>query len=608
MSMQFCKFDKNSTLNSYRLLLLFFSATIIVGCNKCSNNKPEEIVLVEKPEMVNEEVAKLITKSLANVDTSTILIIEKDSLFATQFVSDFYSQRKFEVAFIDKGVLTKQGDTIFNIIKNAEVYGLIPEDYHFSKIDELIKNAKDSATQKFDAAKLSNADLLLTDAFFTMAVHINKGRLNADSLTIEWKAKQVDTNLVDILNKVLPKNTIRAALDSLEPQNEYYKGLKLALKNLQYEFKDLDWDSIKDRNSDSTTFMARVKDRLIKSHDYVDDFINSDSIKLYKSAKDKQSFVLTEILKDSIKLVKAIKNFQCKNNLTEDGKIGKLTFKALQRTKQDYINQIALNMERWRWSRVPIEKQYVWVNIPKYEMKVIEEDTLVMKSRVIIGAPDHQTPLLKSTIRYFLIYPYWTVPFSIATKEILPILKRDTSYLRRKNFQVLDGNNQVVDHSNIKWKKYTKTYFPWRLRQNIGEDNSLGILKFNFENKYGVYMHDTDSRRLFNREMRAMSHGCCRLEKFMDFAKFLIRDDSVKYPVDSLYADAAKSVQKYVYLKKPIVLYITYFTAETDDYCELKYFIDVYKRDQKMMRALRRGRKNILIKNTKTNTEVIKSD
>lgn len=602
MSMQFCKFDKNSTLNSSRLLLLLFSFTIIVGCNKCSKDKPQEIVLVEKPEMINEEVAKLITKSLADVDTSTIFVIEKDSLFATQFISEFYTQRKFTVTFTDKGILTKQGDTLLNIIKNAEVYGLIPEDYHFSKIDALLKNAKDSATQKFDATKLSNADLLLTDAFFTMAVHINKGRLNADSLTIEWKGKQLDTNIVEILNVMLPKNAIRAAIDSLEPQNNYYQDLKLVLKDLQYEFKDVDWDSIKDRNSDSTTFLARVKERLIKSHDYVDDFSISDSIKLFKAAKNKQSFVLTEALKDSIKLMKAIKNFQCKHNLTEDGKIGKLTFKAMQRTKQDYINQIALNMERWRWSRVPTEKQYVWVNIPKYEMKVIEEDTLVMKSRVIIGAPDHQTPLLKSTIRYFLIYPYWTVPFSIATKEILPILKRDTSYLRRKNFEVLDGNNKVVDASKIKWKKYTKTYFPWRLRQNIGEDNSLGILKFNFENKYGVYMHDTDSRRLFNREMRAMSHGCCRLEKFMDFAKFLIRDDSVKYPVDSLYADTARSIQKYVYLKKPITLYITYFTAETDDYCELKYFIDVYKRDEKMMKALRRGRKVITVKKNNEQT------
>ena len=208
-------------MNSYRLLLFLFFVTIIVGCNKCSNDKPEEIVLVEKPEMVNEEVAKLITKSLANVDTSTILIIEKDSLFATQFVSDFYSQRKFEVAFTDKGVLTKQGDTLLNIIKNAEVYGLIPEDYHFSKIDALIKNASVSNRSAFDNFAASNFCVALSFAFFTMAVHINKGRLNADSLTIEWKAKQLDTNVVDILNKVLPKNTIRAAIDSLEPQNKY---------------------------------------------------------------------------------------------------------------------------------------------------------------------------------------------------------------------------------------------------------------------------------------------------------------------------------------------------------------------------------------------------
>jgi len=558
--------------------------------------------------MINVEVAKLITKNLADVDTSTILIIENDSLFATRFVSDFYTQRKFAVTFTDKGILTKQGDTLLNIITNATVYGLIPEDYHAAKIAELLKTAQDSATQKFDAVKLSSADLLLTDAFFTMAVHINKGRLNADSLTLEWKANQLDTNIVDILNVVLPKNTIRAAIDSLEPQNKYYKGLKLALKNFQYEFKDLDWDSIADRNSDSTTFLARVKERLILSHDYVDDFSGSDSIRLYKAAKNKQSFILTEALKDSIKLMKAIKNFQCENNLTEDGKIGKLTFKAMQRTKQDYINQIALNMERWRWSQVPKEKQYVWVNLPKYEMRVIEKDTLVMKSRVIIGDPKHQTPLLKSTIRYFLIYPYWTVPFSIATKEILPILKRDTSYLRRKNFEVLDGNNLVVDASKINWKKYSKTYFPWRLRQNIGEDNSLGILKFNFENKYGVYMHDTDSRRLFNREMRAMSHGCCRLEKFMDFATFLIRDDSVKYPVDSLYADTAKATQKYVYIKKPIALYFTYFTAETDDYCELKFFIDVYKRDEKMMNALRRGRKKNSAPSKKMQEQEIKKE
>ncbi|HEY0029497.1 MAG TPA: L,D-transpeptidase family protein [Bacteroidia bacterium] len=557
------------SFRQYHIYLSLFATLTIISCNKCSDEKPKEIVLVEKPEMVNEEIAKLLDKKLSQLDTSSIIVIKNDSLYSTRFILDFYTKNNHTAAFTDKGKLTKQGDTLLDVIKNADVYGLFPEDYHYQKIDSLLKTARDSASQEYDAVKLLNADLLLADAFFSMAVHVNKGRLNADSLTYEWKGAQLDTNVVDILYTVIAKNSIRSAIDSLEPANNYYQRLKQALKDFKFEFKDTSWDSLASRNSDSVTFMTRVKERLIKSHDYFDEFSGSDSIKLMKS----------------------IKNFQCKHNLTEDGKIGKLTFKAMQRTKQDYIDQIALNMERWRWSRVPTEKQYVWVNIPKYEMRVIEDDTVAMKSRVIVGAPDHQTPLLKSTIRYFLIYPYWTVPFSIATKEILPILKRDTSYLRRKRFEVLDGNNQKVDPTTINWKRYSKNYFPWKLRQAIGEDNSLGILKFNFENKYGVYMHDTDSRRLFGREMRAMSHGCCRLEKFMDFAKFLIRDDSIKYPVDSLISDTAKHQQKYVYLKKPIPIYINYFTVEVGDYFERRYFIDVYKRDEKMLKALRRKNK-----------------
>jgi murein L,D-transpeptidase YcbB/YkuD len=559
---------------------------------KSSQEKPNEIVLVDKPEMINEKVTELLENKLSKIDTTKeTFVISKDSLFATKLLFEFYSKKKYAVTWTDKGVLTKQGDTLYSILRNSDEYGLISKDYHIEKIDSLLSSAKDGTTNKFDAAKVCDADILLTDAFFTFAVDVSKGRLNADSLTREWKIAQVDTNLVEILNAVYTKNNIHNAIDSLEPKNEQYQALKLSLKNFKYEFKDSDWDSIASRNSDSTTFMARVKARLIKSHDYFDDFSNYDSIKLFKSVKNKLSFHITEELRDSMKLVKSIKNFQCKNNLIEDGKIGKLTFKALQRTKQDYINQIAVNMERWRWYNPPYEKQYVWVNIPKFEMKVVEKDTLVMKSRVIIGEPEKQTPLLKSTIRYFLIYPYWTVPYKIATEEILPILKRDSSYLRRKNFDVLDGHNQKVDASTINWKKYKKTYFPFKLRQEIGEDNSLGIIKFNFENKYGVYMHDTDNHHLFGREMRALSHGCCRLENFMDFTKFLIRDDSVKYPVDSLLSDIAKAQQKYVYIKHPIPIYINYFTNEVDEYNEIHYFIDVYKRDEKMLRSLERRKK-----------------
>lgn len=551
-------------MKRYRFYLFILFSLCIIACNKCSD-KPKPVVLVSKPENVDKEVSKLIKIRLNELDGSELLIISGDTLVATKYIVDFYAQNKHTVSWTDKGVLTKQGDTLFNVLKNAGTYGLFPEDYHFTKIDSLIKSVHDSATKKFDAVKLSEADLFLSDAFFKFAVHVSKGRLNADSLTAEWHPEKLDTNLVGLLKTALQQNRIRKTINSLEPQNEQYQKLKLALRNYRKEFEGVEWDSLASRDSDSATFNQRLKERLIASHDYLDELGGNDSVRL----------------------LKAVKNFQCSHNLVEDGKIGKLTFKALQQTKDDVIEQIEMNMERWRWTDPPAEKQYVWVNIPKFEMKVVEEDTLVMRSRVIVGAPKTRTPLLKSTIRYFTIYPYWTVPFSIITKEILPQLKRDTSYLRRKNFEVLDRNGYVID-TLINWKRYSKNYFPFRLRQRIGDDNSLGILKFNFNNKYGVYMHDTDARRLFARENRSLSHGCVRLEKFFDFAKFLIRPDSIKYPVDSLKADLLKEEQKQVNLRKPIAIYITYFTVEVDGYLELHFFNDIYGRDEKMLKALKK--------------------
>ena len=521
------------------------------------------MVIINKPELINTNVAKLIAKMLTPKPET--LVLEGDSLLSIPFIYQFYKERQFITTWTNKGKLTFQGDSLMQLLKHTSLDGLISQDYHLNKIDSLLPSEKN--TRSFDATKLSEAELLMTDAFFTYAVHIHCGRLNKDSLTREWHPQYADTNLVQLLTTALRHNTIQRTIHAMEPQSERYQQLKIALRNFMYEFKDVSWDSLKSRSSDSSGFNNRLKERLIASHDF------------NKAAVD-------SLVPDSVILIKAIKNFQCKNNLTEDGKLGKLTFKALQRTKEDYIMQLELNMERCRWRILPVETRYVWVNVPKYEMKVMDEDSLIMKSRVIVGAPLHPTPLLKSKVTNFLIYPYWNVPYSIATKEILPILKRDTSYIRKNNFVVLNAYNQPVNPSYINWKKYKEDFFPWRLRQATGIDNSLGVLKFNFQNKFGVYMHDTDHRRLFGKEMRALSHGCVRLEKFVDFAKYLIREDSLKYPVDSLMYDLTYEKQKYVYMRRPIPIYIAYFTAEVNALGELFFFYDVYGLDEKMKKAL----------------------
>ena len=153
-----------------------------------------------------------------------------------------------------------------------------------------------------------------------------------------------------------------------------------------------------------------------------------------------------------------------------------------------------------------------------------------MESNIVCGKPETQTPLLSSKLNFMTIYPYWNVPYSIASKEILPAVQRDTAYLRKKNMEVINSKNEVLDPSKIKWKRYNAKNLPYKFRQRIGEDNSLGVVKFNFNNKHGVYLHDTNSKRYFKTAARAQSHGCIRVEKYLQVARFLLRGDTLKIP------------------------------------------------------------------------------
>ncbi|HSH68063.1 MAG TPA: hypothetical protein VLB84_20190, partial [Bacteroidia bacterium] len=295
-------------MKPYYINLLFLVILLIPACDHPAPHRIKPVIIVEKQELVDENVAKIIAGTLSIFPSSQTLVLADDSLFATKQLLEFYKQSHYIPTWTQKGKLTIQGDSLFRLIQNAGMDGLIPNDYHFEKIDSLLK--RDKRSKKFDANKLCEADILLTDAFFTYAVHIATGRLNKDSLTREWHPQYLDTNLVVLLNRAIRHNTIGRTMQAIEPRNEQYQLLKGALRNFLFEFTNSSWDSLKSRQSDSTTFNSRLKERLIASHDYI------------RASDDSTT-------SDSILLIRAIKNFQCKNYLTEDGKIGKLTFKAL---------------------------------------------------------------------------------------------------------------------------------------------------------------------------------------------------------------------------------------------------------------------------------------
>jgi L,D-transpeptidase YcbB len=261
---------------------------------------------------------------------------------------------------------------------------------------------------------------------------------------------------------------------------------------------------------------------------------------------------------------------------------------ALLKNQNDSVSirrreQLIVNLERLRWKKGKPER-YILVNAPSFKLRVIEKDSTILETKVIVGKPETPTPELNSVIRSFIIYPYWHVPRSIV-KEILPHIQEDTLYLRRHNYDVLNSLGKPVKASDIDWQAYDGETFPYVLRQREGSENTMGVIKFIFHNNYGVYLHDTNARRLFSKADRALSHGCIRVHKAVGLARYLIREDYIVSPEDlDQYMQLQHRME--VVLPKPIPVYLDYFTCESEN-GKVQYYDDIYGKDKLVLQALR---------------------
>jgi murein L,D-transpeptidase YcbB/YkuD len=263
-----------------------------------------------------------------------------------------------------------------------------------------------------------------------------------------------------------------------------------------------------------------------------------------------------------------------KNWLEKDSLLYHFYDSALQQ-----FRHIAITLDRYKLLPDSLSSSYVWVNIPSYILSVYDADSIVFTSKVIVGAPKTRTPELNSAITNFITYPQWTVPYSIIFKEMLPKIRKDVSYLAKENLMVVDRNDNVIDPHTIDWSKMSKKHFPYLIKQRQGDDNSLGVMKFNFRNKYSVYLHDTNARGLFSRSSRALSHGCVRVQKWDSLAYFLVRNDSLRYSQDTLKAWIQRQEKHLVSGFPRLPIFIRYFTVEGAEDSSLQFYRDIYKED-----------------------------
>jgi len=244
----------------------------------------------------------------------------------------------------------------------------------------------------------------------------------------------------------------------------------------------------------------------------------------------------------------------------------------------------ALNLERWRWDALPAA-EYVLINLPAAELQVVAADSVRRRHRVIVGAAATPTPTLSSAINRFTLAPDWYVPRSIAVRELLPRLRRDTGYLARNNYALYDAVGRPLDPARVAWAGVTAQNFAYFIRQSAGCENALGNIVFRFDNPYSVYLHDTPARQLFAHPGRALSHGCVRLAEPFALAAYLLRREGrpALLPTDEVCARLPRP--RDVRLTRPLPLYVRYATCTAEN-GRLRFWPDVYGRDETIRRGL----------------------
>jgi len=281
----------------------------------------------------------------------------------------------------------------------------------------------------------------------------------------------------------------------------------------------------------------------------------------------------------------ALRRFQVRSGLEVDGRIGVRTFAMLNLSADERVNQIIANMERWRWMPRQMEDRYVMVNAPDGELRVFDHGAVILTSKVVVGDEKHQSPILRAAAVSITVNPPWNVPPSIAQKEMLPKLRRDPSYLFDENIVMLNGPDGDPFGMKIDWHAISARSFPYRLQQLPGPENSLGGIKIEMPNPFDVYLHDTPQKRLFSRAHRNYSHGCIRVEQALALASLALSGDATE-AVPSLEEKIAAGETRHLAIRKPLPIYVLYWTAIEDPDGTVGFRIDPYGRDKRLAAAL----------------------
>jgi murein L,D-transpeptidase YcbB/YkuD len=504
---------------------------------------------------------------LNETEIENFVSYNKLDTFLSQNLRSFYKHRNYAFAWVDDNVVNGYADNFIILLNQKKAFpktGLYADRLNTSY--HSFVNGNPHTNEIHNA--IVELELLFTTNFFTYAQNNWGGIANEKIKSINWYITKKSIDYVQLLDSVLSNDPNQ--LISFEPLYRQYQLLKIYLKRYGDIEVNNTWvvlpNSIPElKLGNSSSVISAIKKQL-----YVfGDLKENDSTNLF-----------------NVGLMVAIQKFQNRNGIKSTGILNANTIAALRISIHERIEQLLINMERCKWVPVKQAGDYLVVNIPAFKLYVYQSDSLAWSCDVVVGKTleTSNTIIFNDSLEYIVFSPYWNVPISIINNDLLPTLKKKSNYLQRLNMEVVDNAGKKIKASSIQWKNYSNN-FPYIIRQKPGNKNSLGLVKFIFPNKYDIYLHDTPQKYLFNENIRGFSHGCIRIEKPFELAKFLLKDNKI-YTDERIRTLMNSGKQKFVKLKTKVPVFIAYFTAWVDSEGVLNFRDDIYHHDEKMRTVL----------------------
>jgi murein L,D-transpeptidase YcbB/YkuD len=522
-----------------------------------------------------DQADEILRTRIEAAGTPPQITVGQELIYASAALPLFYERRGYRLAWGGEDGPLPQADALLAAVGDAASEGLSPNDYHLRRAQSLIQDVRLSwgSHGPHLLHQLVELDLLLTDAFLIYGSHLLMGRINPETIDPEWVASRRQADMAEILQAALEAGRIPESLKNLLPPQSGYDKLRQALARHRAIESDTGWGKVpegpKMQRGDRDERVAALRDRLLASGDLVPE--PDDSAELFDP-----------------RLEEAVRRFQRRHGLSEDGVVGPATLAALNLSVHERIRQILVNMERWRWLPQDLGEAYALVNIANFELDVVKQAQPLMTMRAIVGKHYRRTPVFSDKITYLVLSPFWHVPPKLAVQDILPQARKDPNYMTNQKIRVFQGwgaDAKEIDPNTIDWSKVSAKTFGYRLRQDPGPRNALGRVKFMFPNKFNVYLHDTSSPELFTKTERTFSSGCIRIEKPIDLAEYLLQDDPT-WNRERIVAVGEKGVEQTVQVLRPLPIHILYWTAWVNEDGTTHFRKDIYGRDALLLEAL----------------------